>query len=238
MSREGPDSLEQMREALRSEGMVAHPLKTRAPYLRGYKFAPEVVLDVGVGSGTNWIYRCYPDAQFVLIDPQPDCADAVRRKGVISDFHYHAIAAGAVAGTARLTLPYSDKGLEMALASLKLRVDDSDRPFIHMEQRGVEVKPLDDISVGYPGRLGLSIDTEGSELDVLMGAPETLKRCEFVVLKMAVAPRFDDAGVPSQAVAELAKAGLEMRDIISLGAGHGKQARPRYMNMLFSRWAV
>ena len=67
MSREGPDSLEHMREALRSEGMVAHPLKTRAPYLRGYEFHPDVVFDVGVGNGTNWLYRSFPDALFVLV---------------------------------------------------------------------------------------------------------------------------------------------------------------------------
>ena len=227
-----------MREALRSEGMVAHPLKTRAPYLRGYGFAPDVVIDVGVARGTNWLYRCFPEAQFVLVDPQPGCAEAVRRKGALKAFHFHAVAAGATPGTATLTVPCTDHGTDMALASLKLRIDDSDRSFRRMERFEVETKPLDEISVGYPGVVGLSVDTEGSELDVLHGAEETLQRCDFVVLKLPVTPRFDAAGVPSEAVGLLAAAGLEMRDVISMGAGHGKQARPRYLNMLFARWAA
>lgn len=238
MSREDPDSLQQMRRALRSEGMVAHPLKTRAPYLRGYGFAPDVVLDVGVGRGTNWLYRCFPDARHVLIDPQSRSADAVRSAGVLKDFHFHAVAAGAKTGKAKLTLPFSDDGLEMALASLKLRIDDSDHGFRHTERTEVDVKPLDDIAVAYPGRLGLSVDTEGSELDVLIGAADTLSRCDFAVLKLPVSPRFDQAGTPSQAIALLAAAGLEVRDVISIGAGTGKTARPRYLNMLFTRWAA
>jgi FkbM family methyltransferase len=225
-----------MRKALRSEGMVAHPLKTRAPYLRGYEFAPDVVIDVGVARGTSWLYRCFPEAQFVLVDPQPGCAEAVRRKAVLAEFHFHTVAAGDKQGTAKLTLPYTDRGLDMALASTKLRVDDSDRGFKRLEHLEVETKPLDDIAVGYPGRVGLSIDTEGSELEVLIGAEKTLKRCDFVILKLPVTPRFDGAGVPSEPVSRLAVAGLEMRDVISMGAGHGKQARPRYLNMLFARW--
>lgn len=238
MSREGPDSLEHMREALRSEGMVAHPLKTRAPYLRGYEFHPDVVFDVGVGNGTNWLYRSFPDALFVLVDPQADSAEAVRDKGILQDFHFHEIAAGSSSRDALLTVPVTKNGQDLGLAGLKLRVDNSDRAFVRCDRKTVEMKPLDDISRGYQGVLALSIDTEGSELDVLEGASETLKRCEFVVLKVPVVRRFDGAGVPSQCIARLAEAGLEMRDVISLGAGQGKQARPRYMNMLFSRWAA
>lgn len=217
---------------------MAHPLKTRAPYLRGYNFSPDVVLDVGVGYGTNWLYRCYTDAKFVLVDPQEASAASVRQAGVLSGFHFHAVAAGKSAGRARLTLPYTDKGLEMPLASMKLRIDDTEQAFRRTERVEVDVKPLDEIALAYPGRVGLSIDTEGSELDVLDGAPQTLERCDFAILKLPVAIRFDAAGLPSQAVALMARAGLELRDVISIGAGKSKLARPRYLNILFTRWAI
>ena len=36
----------------------------------------------------------------------------------------------------------------------------------------------------------------------------------------------------------LADAGLEIRDVLNIGAGPGKKARPRYLDVLFTRWAT
>ena len=110
--------------------------------------------------------------------------------------------------------------------------------WLRIEEREVALRKLDHISVAYPGRVGLKIDTEGSEVEVLEGATETLERCDFAILELSVSPRFDGVGVPSAAIALLAKAGLEMRDVVSIGAGAGRKARPRYLDVLFSRWAA
>jgi FkbM family methyltransferase len=230
--------LKDLRRTARTEGMALHPLKTRAPYLRGYGFTPDVVFDVGVGDGTHWIYRTYPDARFVLIDPQESCAEAVRGKGVLKDFHFHAVAAGATAGTADLKVPCSSEGMEPHLASLRPRTDQSARAFFHSEEIEVPLRPLDEIAVAYPGRAGLSVDTEGYELEVLQGAHDTLSRCDFAILKLTTTARFEGVGAPSAAVALLAEAGLEMRDVMSMGGGTGQTAQPRYLNILFTRWTA
>jgi FkbM family methyltransferase len=230
--------LQEMRKSLRSEGMAIHPIKTRAPYLRGYGFSPEVVFDVGVADGTPWLYRAFPDARFVLIDPLSGSADAVRAKGHLEEFHFHATALGASEGKATLTVPYNDKGKQPAMSSLMRRTDRLAKDFTRTETIDVAVKPLDRIALAYPGRAGLKIDTEGSELAILQGAGETLKRCEFVILELSVSHRFSGVGAPSQAVALLAEAGLELRDMLSVGAGPGKRARPRYFDLLFTRWCA
>lgn len=230
--------LKDLRQVARTEGMALHPLKTRAPYLSGYGFAPDVIFDVGVGHGTHWLYRTFPEARFVLIDPQENCADDVRAKGVLKEFHFHAAAMASAAGTAQLSLPYSSEGAEPQLASLRQRTDRSARSVLRYEEVEVPVKPLDEIAVAYPGRAGLSVDTEGSELEVVEGARETLSRCEFAILKLSTTARFEGVGAPSGAVAILAEAGLEMRDVISMGTGASKTARPRYLNLLFTRWAA
>lgn len=237
MTREGPDTLRQMRRTLRSEGMVVQPVKTRAPYVKGYGFTPEVVFDVGVGSGTPWLYRSFPDARFVLIDPQESCASIVREKGVRTEFHFHAVAAGAQEGQADLIVPWSDKGCEIEMASLLKRTDKLSKNFVRTDKHPVQVRPLDQIARGYPGPAGLKVDTEGYDIEVLRGAPETLARCEFVIMELSLSHRFDGITAPSDAVALLKDAGLELRDVLSIASGPGKRARPRYMNVLFTRWA-
>jgi len=110
------------------------------------------------------------------------------------------------------------------------------RNIVDYETRSVPVVPLDQIMVNYPGRVGLKVDTEGFELEVLQGAAETLRRTDFVIVELSVTKRFDGVAPPSQTMAELAKAGLELRDILrSTGDGKGG-AQPRLFDALFTRW--
>ena len=230
--------LQTIRQTLRSEGMTLHPIKTRAPYLRSYGFAPDVVVDVGVGGGTPWLYRSFPDARFVLIDPLEECADLVRGREHLETFHFHAVALGKTPGKAKLNVPFSEKGREPDMASLLHRTDKLAKSFIRTENAEVLVKTLDEIALAYPGSIGLKIDAEGAEADILAGAPETLQRCEFVILELSVSKRFEGIGPPSDIVAQLADAGLQLRDILTIGAGPGKKAQPRYLDVLFTRWAT
>lgn len=230
--------LGEIRRTLRSEGMAVHPIKTRAFYLKGYGFAPDVVMDVGVHDGTPWLYKSFPNARFVLVDPQPGCGDAVRAAGRLEDFDFHAVALGAEDGTATLNVPETEPGKGGAMASLKSRTDTLTKTFTKVETLEVPVKRLDDLAAGYDGRIGLKIDTEGFEVDVLEGGPETLKRCDFVVLELSVTERFTGTAPPSQAIAMLADAGLEMRDVLAVADGPGKRAQPRHMDVMFTRWAA
>lgn len=230
--------LDEVRRTLKSEGMLAHPIKTRAFYLKGYGFAPDVVFDVGVHDGTPWLYKSFPDAQFVLIDPQAGSEAAVRSTGIPQQFDFVSVAVGAENGVATLNLPETAPGKGGAMASLLTRTDRLANSFTRVDRLEVPVKRLDDIAADYSGRCGLKIDTEGFEAAVLQGAPETLKRCDFVILELSLSKRFDGVAPPSQVVALLADAGLEMRDILAVADGAGKRAQPRHMDVLFTRWAA
>jgi FkbM family methyltransferase len=230
--------LADLRRSIRSEGMAVHPIKTRAFYLKGYGLAPDVVFDVGVHDGTPWLYKSFPDARFVLVDPQPDCGEAVRASGKLKEFDFHAVALGATTGNATLNIPLTEPGKGGAMASLLDRTDRLATTFTAVEKLEVPIMPLDDLAVDYDGRVGVKIDTEGFETAVLQGATETLKRCDFVILELSVTERFDGIQPPSSAISLLAQAGLELRDILAIADGPGKRARPRHMDVMFTRWVA
>ncbi len=210
------------------------PKKLNPWYLRGYKFRPDVVFDVGVFGGTGWLYKCYPGAKFVLIDPQPGCEDRVSLKP--KDYDFHSVALGEEAGTVKLNVPETRPGRGGAMASILDRTDRASNRFSSVETVDVPMERLDTVAAGYDGRVGLKIDTEGYEGQVLAGAPETLKRTDFVVLEMSVAKRFEGAAMPSVLVAHLAEAGLEFRDVLTAATYPGKRPRPHNMDVLFARW--
>ncbi|WP_299688907.1 FkbM family methyltransferase [uncultured Tateyamaria sp.] len=223
--------LGELRELARKEGLVIHPHKTRPFYLRTYGFEPATVFDVGVFEGTPWLYDSFPDAHFVLIDPQGDLPGPRPAKG-----DFHAVAVGSAPGQMTLTIPETKPGQGGAMASLLERRDALAGSFTDTKTRDVPVVTLDSLATGHVGPFGIKIDTEGFEAQVLAGATETLKQTDFVILELSMARRFEGVDPPSAAIATLAAHGLEMRDVLAIADGPTKRSQPRHMDLLFTRW--
>ncbi|WP_424985928.1 FkbM family methyltransferase [Microbulbifer sp. S227A] len=231
-----PVSDHMFRKALRQRGMVAVPDRGHHEYLRTFGAGTDVIVDVGVHTGTPQLYRAFADRKFVLIDPRAEAEAETVAKGAPADFDFHACAAGATAGEMDLRIPTLRRGENPAMAGFKAIAGPMAKGVTSYDLRRVPVVPLDRIMADYPGRVGLKIDTEGFELEVLQGAAETLLRCDFVILELSLTHRFDDIAPPSRVVAELARAGLELRDILRrTGDGRGGM-RPRLFDALFTRW--
>ena len=230
--------LAEIRRKARSEGMVIHPMKTRAWYLKGYGFDVDVLIDVGVDAGTPWFYATCPSAKLILVDPLEESEARASESVGERDVVFHAVALGETKGKAVLQVPETADGPSCAMSSLLDRQDNLAKNFTALQQRTVPVETLDEIAQAYTGRVGLKIDTEGYERNVLAGGRETLKRCDFVILEMSVTERFAGVAPPSELVGLLARAGLELRDVLAVADGPGKRARPRHMDVLFARWAT
>jgi FkbM family methyltransferase len=222
---------------LRQKGLVALADKSQAAHLLQFGLVVDVVFDIGVDTGTPFLYQAFPEAHFVLIDPRAEAEAAMTGPDAPAKASFHAVALGADAGEMTLNIPFSDKGEQGAMASLRQRQDYLADQIKWVETRQIPVAPLDTIAVAYTGRVGLKIDTEGFEDEVLAGATETLARCDFVILEMSLTQRFDTTAPPSQIIARLAAAGLEFRDVLRMtGDGRGGPT-PRLMDVLFTRWA-
>ena len=223
--------LGELRELARKEGVAIYPEKMRPFYLQSFGFQAATIFDVGVFNGTPWLYNSFPEAHFILVDPQGDLPGPRPAKG-----DFHAVALGAQEGTATLTVPETAPGRGGAMASLRDRQDMLAKSFVSTETREVPVTTLDALAQGHVGPFGLKIDTEGFELQVLAGARDTLRRTEFVILELSMTRRFDGIEPPSAAIALLAAHGLEMRDVLSIADGSTMRSKPRHMDLLFTRW--
>lgn len=225
-----------LRRRLRRQGLVASPDKSTAAHLRAFDLAPEVVFDVGVDRGTPQLYRAFPAAHVVMIDPRAEARDAMAGPDAPARASFHEVALGAAAGRMELSIPVTAAGVQGARASLNLPRGRMARAITGYERRMVEVTTLDAVASAYPGVAGLKIDTEGHEAEVLAGGAETLRRCAFVILEISLTERFDRTPRPSAVFAALAGAGLEFRDVLrTTGDGAGGPA-PRLIDALFTRW--
>lgn len=231
-----PADLAELRGVLRREGLVVQPDRSTAAHLRVYRFQPEVVFDVGVAEGTSSLYRAFPDARFVLIDPRPEVEEILRGPKAPRSASFHGQALGAVAGQMDLLTPVTRNGAIGGRASLNQPTGLMARDITGYLRQTVDVTTLDTVAADYPGQAGLKIDVEGHEAEVLAGGSETLKRCQFVILELSLTQRFDRSPLPSAIFSMLAEAGLEFRDILRI-TGDGKGGpKPRLIDALFTRW--
>ena len=144
---------------------------------------PEIdtLIDIGVGPmGTPDLYKRFPSAKLLLIDPLDETENYIDKHLLSREVMFHKIGVGKEAGEAMIHVQE-----EIGSSSI-LKVADINYESDPLDHRKIQIKTLDSITNSEKnlGKLGVKIDTEGFELNIILGATETLKSAEFVLAEV------------------------------------------------------
>jgi FkbM family methyltransferase len=122
-------------------------------------------------------------------------------------------ALGSSAATVTLNVDLSQQSRSTILERTPLTAGTG--PF---ERREVPVRTLDEVvnERDLPLPLGIKIDVEGYERQVLGGASDSLTKAAFVIIEMSVAKRFEGAPTAAQVMALLETQGFMLQNILSM----------------------
>ena len=151
---------------------------------------PGVVIDIGVGHGTPWLYEHYRGKKFILIEALRTFENSIQEICRQNDCDVHYVALGNCQG--RMSMRVPDSG--PTGSSFLERSESFER---EIEARGgvvsnsyteVEVTTLDSIET-YSGPFVIKIDVEGFEVQVLEGALETLAQTQLLIIETSIMSR-------------------------------------------------
>lgn len=144
---------------------------------------PEIdtLIDIGVGDiGTPDLYERFPTQKLILIDPLDEAEDYAKNNLSHREYDFSVTAVGRHKTLAMLNVE-EQVGRSTILQTTELN---DEGEFIG--KRPINVDTLDNILVDFNdlGRIGIKIDTEGYELDVILGANKILKSTKFVMAEV------------------------------------------------------
>ena len=203
-----PPFLARLPDRFRKNGLVRG---FRASYLARI-CRPGTVFDVGVGRGTEELYRAFPKARMLLIEPLTEYREALERISGNYDCRIIDKAVGSRCGPAEIAVDRGDPH-KSSFGRRTLPVA-SGRP---LTARAVEMTTLDQILRENPDLeppFLLKIDTEGHELEVVEGAEELLQRTEVVIAEVSVAERFEGGYRFEEFVAAMGARGFRVFDFL------------------------
>ena len=144
-------------------------------------FHPQTIFDVGVGAGTPALYRAFPDAKLVLIEPLAEfrpCLEKIMEK--YPNACYFPAAASKESGDITIHVHPDLVG-----SSLYLEDEDSN---VNGEPRVVPAITLDEICEKnhFEGPYLIKVDVQGAELQVLQGGSQVFDHTELVILEVVL----------------------------------------------------
>jgi FkbM family methyltransferase len=173
----------------------------KAAFLRDLKLPVNTVFDVGVRYGSPLLYEAFPQAFFVLVDPQPERDTILVNRP--KTYIFRNVALGASCGTVSITEqgPKSSILPRTALSRGKRARSPYEAAITTLDALIEELQPVPPF--------GIKLDTEGYELEVLRGLRDHAGSVAFYICEVSVKKRFVDGYRFSDMIAEMRSRGFE-----------------------------
>lgn len=143
----------------------------------------DTLIDIGVGvNGTEELYNCFKNAKLVLIDPLDIAKDYANRLSKKRKVIFIQTALGREDDIEKNLNIQKGLGRSSFLEFGQIIKHNSNITAI----KKIKIQKLNTIlrDMQKLGRIGIKIDVEGFELDVIIGSTETLKNAKFVIAEV------------------------------------------------------
>jgi FkbM family methyltransferase len=143
-------------------------------------FYPQTIIDVGVARGTPDIYKAFPEAYYVLVDPVREYEPELQRILTQLRGEYHLIALSDQSGTRDMLVPdpLYISTFQYDGSSIRDRKNIRSIPTLTLAEL---------VSKGeYRAPILLKTDCQGHDLDVIKGGGDCLEAVEMIICELPV----------------------------------------------------
>jgi FkbM family methyltransferase len=198
-------------------------------------FHPRTVIDVGVGTGTPWLYAAFPNARFELFEPIESFRPAIEQSTVGLDVATHFCALGERPSRALIEIdPAHPTSSTMAHYSDRYATASTDGvPRSAPVSTEVDVLTLDQFAP-FKGPTLLKLDVEGYEAQVVKGATRTLQEVDVVITEVSVTRRTETELSLSSFLALMESFGFSLMNIAEI-TQIGRGGPIAYMDVVMVR---
>lgn len=185
------------------------------------------VIDVGVGdAGSPFLYRHFPRARFISVDPLTECRDVVLKlvPRTCKSNDFYAVALGS-----HETMTSLKVARKLSRSSLLERSWLPEESFETSQVRQVPMRRLDKVLANHEleRKCLLKVDTEGFELPVLEGSESLLPQIDYLLLELPTTKNFEDSYTLADACTWLEQQGFASFFVV--------QTEMMFMNVCFYR---
>lgn len=182
-------------------------------FIKQQGFTPATVVDVGVATDTEEMYRHFPSAKYLFVEPLAEFEPSLQQLCRRYNGNYMLAAAGAENGEISFNVP-TDLGGSSRFTTLEAEAGDYE-----MRARTVPQYTLDSMWEAFElsGPALLKIDVQGGELEVVKGAVACLPNFEFVLLEIGLVEQYVGQPIFHEYLNFMAEQGFVTYDIIHTG---------------------
>lgn len=194
---------------------------------------PKTVIDIGVAYGTPELYRAFPSAYFILVEPVQEYQAHI--DNILQQYQGEVLYTALGGREGEIDINVNKANLQ--LSSTFDRSQTTKRPDHVIETRTVKLTTIDAI-VSRKGKLAgpvlMKVDTEGSELDVLKGAGASLDTIDFIIAEVSISKRFEGSYSFEEFCWYMHEKGFYLYTFLSM-AQKPDGLRPRFADIVFAR---